>query len=200
MLTAPANDASATFQWNVYSGTDTTVTPIATATDATLSFPPDNGTFTVTLSVTDSAGMATDTETITAFNVPPTASVTGSAVSVPGLRSRSPRCDRPVHGRSGGRVHVQHRLGQQWDGGQTVTGPAGTTVTHTFATTGTDTVSVTATDKDGGVSATATLSLQVKIGGPGGRPAQPGQELLAVGGTDGADNFNLILAGRAGSR
>src|SRR3954452_10771360 len=85
-LTAPTNDASATYQWNVFAGTDTTATPIATGTAATLAFtPPDNGTFTVTLAVTDSVGTANDTETIMAVNVPPTASVTAPAVTVPGL-------------------------------------------------------------------------------------------------------------------
>src|SRR3954454_7577916 len=149
-LTAPTNDVSATFQWNVYAGTDTTAAPVATGTAATFSFtPPDNGTFTVTLAVTDSAGTANDTETVTAFNVAPTATVTGPSVTVPGLPATftlGATDPSPVDQAAGFTFNID------WDGNgtvdQTVTGPAGTTVTHTFAGTGAGTVTVTATDKD----------------------------------------------------
>jgi PKD repeat protein len=200
MLTAPANDASATYQWNAYAGTDTTAAAIATGTDANFTFtPPDNGTFTVTLSVTDSAGTATDTETITADNVPPTATITGAGVSVPGLPvtfTLGATDPSPVDQAAGFTFNVD------WNGDgtvdQTVTGPAGTTVSHTFGTTGSDTVTVTATDKDGGTSAPASTTVQVKTAALVDDFLNPGHKLLAVGGTDGADNFNLIPGGSGG--
>ena len=201
-LTAPTNDAAATYQWNAYAGTDTTVTPIATGTAATFTFtPPDNGTFTVTLSVTDSAGTATDTETITAVNVAPTASITGSSVTVPGLPATftlGATDPSPVDQAAGFTFTID------WDGNgtvdQTVTGPAGTTVTHTFAGTGADPVTVTATDKDDGTSAPATLSVQVKTAAIVDDFLNPGHKLLAVGGTEGADSINLIPGGAGGTK
>ena len=196
-LTAPAgNDPAATYQWNVYAGTDTTATPIATGTDANLSFtPPDNGDYTVSLTVTDpDSTTATDMETITAFNVPPTASVTGSSVSVPGLPvtfTLGATDPSPVDQAADFTFNID------WGDGTTdqVTGPAGMTFTHTFATTGSDTVTVTATDKDGGVSQPVSTTLQVKTAALVDDFLNPGHKLLAVGGTDGADSFNLVPGG-----
>jgi Ca2+-binding RTX toxin-like protein len=199
MLTAPTNDASATFQWNAFTGTDTTATPIATGTDANFTFtPPDNGTFTVTLSVTDSAGTATDTETITAFNVPPTASVTASPVSVPGLPvtfTLGATDPSPVDQAAGFTFNIN------WGDGtpdQTVTGLSGTTVMHTFTGTASDTVTVTAMDKDGGVSQPVSTSVTLKTAALVPDFLNPGKMLLAVGGTDGPDNFNLVPGGHGG--
>ena len=157
---------------------------------------PDNGTFTVTLAVTDAAGTVTDTETITAANVPPTATITGPAVTVPGLPATftlGATDPSPVDQAAGFTFNID------WDGNgtvdQTVTGPAGTTVTHTFGGTGADTVTVTATDKDGGTRTRPRLTVQVKTAALVDDFLNPGQKLLAVGGTDGADNFNLVPGG-----
>lgn len=199
-LSAPANDASATYQWAVYAGTDTSVTPLATGTDVTFSFtPPDNGTYTVTLSVTDSAGTATDSHTVTAVNVPPTATVTGPAVSVPGLPvtftlgATDPSSADATAG-------FTFRIDWNGDGtvDQTVLPGQPTTVTHTFTATGTATVIVTATDKDGGTSSPATAAVSVRAAALVPDALNPGQQVLAVGGTDRADNINLVPAGRDG--
>ena len=193
VLTAPTNDATATYQWKAFAGTDTNATPLTTGTAADFSFtPPDNGTFTVTLAVTDAAGTVSDTETVTAFNVPPTASITttsGSLDTVPGLPvtftlgATDPSSADTLAG---------FTFNVNWDGDpqtdlQILPGQP-TTFTHTFTDLGTATVTVTATDKDNGTSAPATLTLQVKTAALVG-------DLLAVGGTDGADNFNLIPGG-----
>ncbi|HVK09523.1 MAG TPA: PKD domain-containing protein, partial [Gemmataceae bacterium] len=176
----------------------------ATATTEDFTFTPDDdGTYVVTLSVADTGAdpadptgenhTVTDTETITATNVAPTATVSGPTTSVPGL---------PVTFTLGATdpSEVDEEAGFEfqidWDGDgttdETVTGPAGTTVTHTFAGTGTNTVTVTATDKDDGTSAPVTLAVAVKTAALIDDPLSPGDQLLAVGGTDGADSIQLI--------
>ena len=199
-LTATVDGAtSPTYQWTVTrDGTE-----VATGTTADFTFTPnDNGTFLVTLAVTDTTtgtdGTATtetvtDTETITATNVAPTVDVVGPAVTVPGLPTTITlnATDPSTADQAAG-----FTFAIDWDGNgtvdQTVTGPSGTTVTHTFATTGSGTVSVTATDKDGGTSTADTLAVEVKTAALVDDPLNPGQKLLAVGGTAGADKINIV--------
>src|SRR5206468_32747 len=123
----------------------------------------------------------------------------GSSVGVPGLPvtfTLGATDPSPADQAAGFTFNVD------WDSNgtvdQTVTGPAGTTVTHTFSGTGSDTVTVTATDKDGGTSAPATLAVNVKTAALVDDFLNPGHKLLAVGGTNGADNINLVPGGSGG--
>jgi hypothetical protein len=198
---------SPTYSWSVTRDGDAFTLPAGTVTDAdTFTFTPDDdGSYEVTLTVTDGgtdAGgghTATDTETLTITNVAPTATLTGPSVAVPGfpMTFTLGATDASAVDQAS-----DFTFNINWGDGspaQTVIGPVGTTVTHTFSTTGGVTVSATATDKDGGVSDPATLALQVKTAAVIDDPLNPGKKLLAVGGTDGADNINLIPGGRAGS-
>src|SRR5262249_20257909 len=86
-LTAVTNATSPTYQWTVVKNGGTT--PFATGTTANFTFTPDdNGSFAVTLIVTNGApslnDVARDTQTFVIANVPPKASVTGPATAVRG--------------------------------------------------------------------------------------------------------------------
>jgi Ca2+-binding RTX toxin-like protein len=194
------NPATATFAWSVVKNGGST--PFATGTGSTFSFTPDDdGTFVVTLTVTDpdaGGATATATDTITATNVPPTATLTGPAVSVPGLpvAFTLAATDSPADTAAG------FTFNMDWDSNgtidQTVTGPSGTVVTHTFSGTGSDTVTVTATDKDGGVSAPVTQTVTLKQAALVDDVLNPGHKVLAVAGTAGNDTINLAPAGGSG--
>src|SRR5262249_48684985 len=84
-----AGATSPTYEWTVVK--DMAATPFATGTTADFKFTPDdNGSYVIKLVVTDGATdatgghTATDTETFTATNVAPTATLTGPPVTVPG--------------------------------------------------------------------------------------------------------------------
>jgi len=202
-LTSTVTDGVApTYDWSVTK--DGGVTPFATGTTADFSFTPDdNGTYDVTLVVTDTDAngttTVTDTETITAFNVAPTASISGPAVGVPGqplpftLGATDPSAVDVAAG-------FTFKIDWNNDGtvDDTVTGAPGTVVTHIFTNTGTIAVSVTATDKDNGTSLPVTQSVEVKTVALMDDPLNPGKKLLAVGGTMGDDNFVLNPGGGSG--
>jgi hypothetical protein len=199
--TDATNPATATFAWTVTKNADPT--PFATGTGSTFTFTPDdNGTFTVTLTVTDpdaGSATATATDTFNVQNVPPTASIGGGAVSVPGLPvsfTLGATDPSSVDTAAGFTFNID------WDSNgtvdQTVTGPSGTVVSHTFATTGSVTVTATAADKDGGVSAPVTQTVTVQQAALIPDQLNPGQMLLAVGGTEGNDTISLVPAGNSG--
>ena len=196
-LTATVTDPVApTFAWSVTKDGS----PFATGTDPNFSFTPDdNGSYVVSLTVTDEAATFTDSETFTIANVAPTATLIAPAATVPGfpasftLGATDPST---VDAAAGFTFNID------WDNNgtvdETVTGPSGTVVTHTFDSTGSNTVSLTATDKDGGTSAPVTASLAVETAAVIDDPLDPGSDLLAVGGTAGNDIIKLIPAGNSG--
>jgi len=190
------------YQWTVVK--EGVTGNFATSTAANFDFTPDdNGTYDVTLVVTDTgtSGNPTTTATVqvTAFNVPPTAGISGPNASVPGLPlTYTLTATDP----SSADTAAGFTFNIDWDNNgtvdQTVTGPSGTTVTHTFSTLGTDTISLTATDKDGGTSAAITQTVAVQTVAVVPDQFNPGKMLLAVGGTAGDDNIMLTPAGGSG--
>jgi phage baseplate assembly protein gpV len=153
----------------------------ASGSGANFAFTPDdNGTYVVTLSATDKDnGTGTTTATISVFNVPPTASLSGPADGVRGqartftLGASDPS---PVDQAAGFTYQIA------WGDGsvQTVTGPSGTPADHVYTAAGTYTVLLTATDKDGGTSAVVTQSVTTQS-------AELQGTTLVVGGTTGDD-------------
>ena len=75
---------------------------------------------------------------------------------------------------------------------------AGVTSDHTFTEAGTYAVRVTATDKDGRVSPAATLTVTVARVALQDDPLVPGQQMLVVGGTPGADTVRVSAGPTAG--
>lgn len=135
-----------------------------TAAGPTYAFTPaDQGTYVVTLTVTDKdGGASTESRMITVANAPPTATIAGPTAAVAGqvLTFTFGAVDpSPVDQAAGFTYAID------WDGDgtidQTVAGPGSVSVTHVFPAAGGFTVRVTATDKDGGTSAAATLTVTV---------------------------------------
>src|SRR5262245_33796403 len=117
----------------------------------------DNGTYTVTLTVSDGhGGSSTDSLTVTVNNVAPTATATGPSGGVRGQARTftfSAGDAGPVD------LAAPFTDAINWGDGttRTITGPAsGVQLEHIFTASGGYTVSVTATDKDGGTSVAAT--------------------------------------------
>lgn len=196
-LTSEVVDGTApTFEWTVTRGGD------VFATDTTEDFtftPDDNGAYVVTLKVTDEGQTLTDSETFTIANVAPTASISGSGVSVPGLPvSFTLNATDPsaVDTAAGFTFKVDWNNDGTPD--ETFVGASGLVVTHTFTTNGSNTISVTATDKDNGTSLPATLNVEVKTAALMDDPLNPGKKVLAVGGTPGDDKIVLNPAGNSG--
>lgn len=189
-----------TYDWKITSSTSTPFTinsPNSTGT--TFSFTPsDNGSFQVTLAVTDASDTdndpATDnTHTVTVptvpadlavLNVAPTAAVTGPSVAVPNQAltfNLSATDPSSVDQAAGFTYHI--------DWGDTSTGTVGpaaaspSTTTHTFTSAGVFKVSVTAEDKNGGVSTTPATTI-VAVSGT----AVQGNDLVVVG-TGGNDKI-----------
>jgi Ca2+-binding RTX toxin-like protein len=200
--TEATDPTAVTFAWSVTK--DGGATPYATGTGQAFAFiPNDNGTFVATLTIAEptAPGSPTDTETvtITALNVAPTATLSGPNVAVPGFASTftlgatDPSTEDTAAGFT---FNIDWNADGTFD--QTVTGLSGTTVTHTFDTLGTTGVTVTATDKDGGLSAPVTQSVQVKQAALIDDPLNPGHQFLAVAGTTGSDSIQVTPAGNSG--
>jgi len=200
-LTAVTNAVAPTYQWSVVKNGGNTA--YATGTTANFTFTPDdNGSFAVTLTVTDGNpalnDVATDSRTFVIANVAPKASVTGPATAVRGqpLSFTLSATDPSTVDQA---ASFTYKI--DWDGNgtvdQTVTGTAKTVVTHIYTTAGSFNVMVTATDKDNGTSAAATISRPVVVGAVGlqNDPLNPGKQLLAVGGTTGNDHIVFVPAG-----
>jgi Ca2+-binding RTX toxin-like protein len=191
-LTSTTDATTPTYLWMVVK--DGGSTPFASGTNATFSFTPDdNGSYAVTLTVTDGdATTATDSKTFIISNVPPTAALSGPSL---GVRSQTLSFTLGANDPSSVDQAAGFTYAIDWDGDgtvdQTVTGPSGTVVAHTFAVEGTNTVTVTATDKDGGVSAPVTESVVIKAVALMDDPLNPGHLVLAVGGT--AKNDWIVL-------
>jgi hypothetical protein len=152
----------------------------------------DNGTYTVTLSVSDGFNVTTSSLTVTVLNVPPTAAVSGPADAVPG-QSRtwtfSASDPSPVDQAAPFTYQIT------WGDGstQTVQGPgSGVQVAHTFAAAGSYGVSATATDKDNGTGPAAGQAVTVV-------PAELQGGDLLVGGTTGDDTITIQPADASGT-
>jgi hypothetical protein len=147
-----------TYAWSVTKNGD----QFAAGTNAGFIFTPDdNGTYVVTLTVTDDdGGVGTDSRTVAATNVDPTATVTGAPTSSPEGTAIS------LGGTETDPSSVDMEAGFTYAWGVTKNGsPYGSGTAASFSFTpddnGTYVVSLTATDKDGGASATATRSIGV---------------------------------------
>jgi PKD repeat protein len=144
----------------------------------------DNGTFSVTLTVSDGVNVSTSSLTVTVENVVPTAGVTGNTSGVPGQeRSFTFTASDPSDADQAGAFSYQINWG---DGStQTVSGPAaGVTVTHAFTAVGSYTVTANATDKDGGTGADVTQAVNIVVA-----ELQGGD--LVVGGSTGDDVITI---------
>lgn len=189
-VTTPNGDV--TYDWSVFKNGG--VTPFDTGTNSTFNFTPDdNGTYVVKLTVTDLDGARDASDvTFTITNVAPTASVsTGLTTAV---RSQTVSFTLGASDPSTADTAAGFTYQINWGDGtpvQTVTGLSGTVVTHAFAAEGTPTITVTAMDKDLGVSAPVSTSVTIKAVALEEDPLNPGQMVLAVGGT--AKNDTIVL-------
>lgn len=148
----------------------------------------DNGTYTVTLTVSDGhGGLSTDTMTVNVSNVAPTVALTGPSDGVRG-QSRTWTFSATDPGPVDAAASFTYQI--NWGDGntQTVVGPAsGVQVDHVFTATGGFNVSATATDKDAGTSASASQSTTIVA-----VQLQGGD--LVVGGTTGVDTIAFSKA------
>ena len=135
-LSTPDGGTIISYEWNFDDGT-----PNATGMITTHAYT-DNGTYTVTLTVTDDDGLTdTDSQNITVLNRPPIASFTESATSVP----------------TGTMINFNASASYDpdgcivsyfWDFGDD-TNTTGVTASHSYADDGNYTVTLTVTDDDG---------------------------------------------------
>jgi hypothetical protein len=152
----------------------------------------DNGTYTVTLSVSDGANVTTTSLTVTVLNVPPTAAVSGPADAVPGQsRTWTFAASDPSPVDQAAPFTYQINWG---DGStQTVQGSgSGVQAAHTFTAPGSFSVSATASDKDNGTGPAAGQAVTVV-------PAELQGGDLLVGGTTGDDTITLQPADASGT-
>jgi Ca2+-binding RTX toxin-like protein len=185
-LTSSTDAASPTYQWSV-DGVD-----VPGATGSTFDFtPPDNGSYSVEVAVTDGDHEAVGSATLVVANADPVVEIVGPTVGVPGqpltftLTATDVQAD----------VDAGFTFTINWGDGsvpEVIAAEAGVSsveVTHVFATTGAFTVSVTATDKDTGVSDPDTLDVAISsfavIDG-----------VLYIGGTAGNDRIKVIPNGK----
>jgi chitinase len=151
----------------------------------------DEGTYTVTLTVSDGYNVATGSLTVTVMNVAPTATITGPADAVPGQsRTWTFSASDPAAVDQAAPFTYQINWG---DGStQTVQGASsGVQVTHTFTAAGPVNVSATTTDEDNITSAAVSQAVTVV-------PAELQGPDLFVGGTVGNDTITIQPANTSG--
>jgi uncharacterized delta-60 repeat protein len=153
----------------------------------------DDGTFTVTLTVSDEdGGSSSTTESITVANVAPTPAID----SVSSLRLEGTSID--FAGSATDPAGTNDTLTYVWDFGDGTATATGTDTTHTYADNGTYTVTLTVSDEDGGstpttqaitvdnVAPTVTVDSTLvevdptNIGKNSGTYADPGADTVAV--------------------
>jgi hypothetical protein len=127
---------------------------------------------------------------VSVTNIAPVAELSGPVTARPGqvisftLRANDPS---PVDQAAGFEFAID------WNGDgmtdQTLHGLDGTTVSHVFATAGEHRVSVTATDKDGGISASSSITVDVSSVTVTADPCDPARTVLSVFGTSGDDTI-----------
>lgn len=158
-----------TYAWTYLAGAGVdpgTSCSFGSATSASSSFScTDDGSFTVTLSVSDGVNTTTDSATVSLANADPTV-----AITTPDVGTSTPiGTSVPLHAVLGDAgSHDTHTCSIAWGDAVTTTG----TVTggacdssHTYAVAGTRTITVTVTDDDGGTG-TATRDLTVTNAAP----------------------------------
>jgi PKD repeat protein len=175
-----------TYSWNFGDGTT------GSGVNATHAYA-DNGTYTVTLTVSDGVSSSTDTMVVTVQNVAPGAHIEGPWTSVRGqpMTLTFSTSEPSSADRAAPMTYIIN-----WGDGtnQTIEGAAsGIQVGHVYTASGSYTVTVTATDKDGGtgtpVSRTVTIAAAELQGGD-----------LYVGGTTGADQITITPEGTGAVR
>ena len=154
-----------------------------------------SGDFTVTVTATDDdGGVGSDTLLVSAVNVAPTASVSGPSIGVRGqplpytLTATDSQSD----------MDAGFTFDVDWGDGsavEQVIGESGSIASHVYTENGTYTITVTATDQDGAVSEPVTFSVEIKAAALIEDPLNPGDMLLAVGGTEGDDSIVINPAG-----
>jgi PKD repeat protein len=140
---APATEPIEEYRWDFGDGT-----PVLTESDPLASHAyPDDGTYTVTLEVVDSAAdSAQTTEQVIIVNRPPTADV--EAAPNPALTGQTITFDGSDSGDLDGTV-VEYRWDLDGNGSFETLSDGDPTVEHTYATAGTRSVSLRVTDDDG---------------------------------------------------
>ena len=150
----------------------------------------DQGTYTVTLTVSDGVTSTTDTLVMTVLNGAPLATVSGPGS---GVRGQTQTFTFGALDPSPVDQAADFTYSINWGDGnaETVSGPVGSQVGHVYAATGTYTVSVQATDKDGALGAVVqhTITISAVL-------VQDGN--LVVGGTTSGDTINLKVADTSG--
>jgi CSLREA domain-containing protein len=193
-LSAAATDAAGandplSFTWTITRPDSSTFTLSGAAASFT---PADNGSYGVSLTVSDGGGSVTQAASIAVANAAPTAGVTGPSSGVRGQRRTFTLAatDPSPTDQAAGFLYTIN-----WGDGspvQTIArtpgNSSGVSVDHVFTATGPYTVTVTATDLDNSISSVATHTLSIVA-------AQLQGNDLVVGGTTGNDAIGLLPAG-----
>jgi len=146
----------------------------------------DQGTYIVTLTVSDGVTSSTDTMVMTVLNGAPLATLSGPGGGVRGQTQTftfGALDPSPVDQAADFTYSINWGDGQT----QTVSGPVGSQVGHVYAATGTFAVSVQATDKDGALGSVVQQTITINS-----VLVQNGN--LVVGGTTSGDTINLKVA------
>lgn len=172
-----------TYTWNFGDGN--------TATGATVNYAhADQGTYTVTLTVSDGITSATDSMVLTVLNGAPLATLSGP---IKGVRGQTQTFTFGAMDPSPVDAAAPFTYTINWGDGstETATGLSGLERGHVYTTNGSYTVTVRATDKDGAMGATAQYSFAIttafSLGGD-----------VYVGGTTGIDAISLKVADQSG--
>jgi hypothetical protein len=185
-----------TFNWHVVSSNGQA---IADATTQNFSFTPwDNGTYTVTFTVTDNdGGVGQGQLVVTATNVAPTAALSGPVAGVRGQpRAFTFTANDPsvVDTQAGFQFRVNWGDGSS----QTLNGTSPQGLEHVYVNSGSYTVQVTATDKDGGTGGVAAQVITISAIALVQTRTDPTQWALAVGGSTGNDTISFSPGSVAG--
>jgi Ca2+-binding RTX toxin-like protein len=157
-------------------------------------------THTISAQATDEDGnFNANSFTVTVHNVAPTALPTGPT---DGVRGQTRTITLGAADASPIDLAAQFIFDIDWNGDgifdQSVPGPVGTTASHVYTDAGVYTVKVRATDKDGGVSTIAEHVITIGIVEVQVDPTDPSKNVLAIGGSTGADKIHVVPHGTTG--